>query len=106
MLYYMKTLVEWVGQNEWNKYPIAKTSAAFLQDFHHNPVIIKYKPSHVAICCLSLAFQCYGVTVPLTDENEEGTVWYSIFAKDLSKELNWEITEKIIETYNYEADDE
>lgn len=100
----MKTLVEWFGQNEWNKYPIAKASAAMLQDFHHNPAIIKYKPSHVAICCLSLAFQAYAINVPLTDECDDGTVWYSVFAKDLSKEQHWEIVEKIVETYHYEAD--
>lgn len=31
LLYYMKTLVEWFGQVEWNTKPIAKQSAAFLQ---------------------------------------------------------------------------
>jgi len=104
MLYYMKTLIEWFGQTVWNQMPIAKTSAAFLQDFHHNQFIIQYKPSHVAICCLSLALQTYGINVPLTEEIDEGAVWYSVFAKDLSKEKHWEITEKIMETYNYEQD--
>lgn len=104
MLYYMKTLVEWFGQNVWNQMPIAKTAAAFLQDFHHNPAIISYKASHIAICCLSLALQTYGVNVPLTEEVDEDGVWYSVFAKELAKEKHWEITEKIMETYNYEQE--
>lgn len=49
-----------------------------LQDFHHNPAILNYKPSHIAICCLSLALQTYGVQVPLTDENDDSTVWYNV----------------------------
>lgn len=96
--------MEWCGQTDWNKYPIAKTSAAFLQDFHHNPAIIRYKPPHIAICCLSLALQTYGISIPLTDESEDGTIWYSVFTKDLSKELHWEICEKIMETYNYDSE--
>ncbi|XP_063699710.1 cyclin-Q [Culicoides brevitarsis] len=105
LLYYMKTLVEWFGQKLWSEFPIPKTSAAFLQDFHHNPAIIDYKPSHVAICCLSLAFQVYGVNVPLTGEVSEDGLWYSVFAKDLTKDLHWEIVQKIMETYDYEKDD-
>lgn len=51
-----------------------------------------------------MALQAYGVNIPLTDETEEGTVWYSVFAKDLSKELHWEICEKIMETNNYDTE--
>lgn len=78
MLHYMKTLQDWFGQNVWNTLPIATAAATYLQDFHHSPNIIDYKPSHIAISCLSLAFQTYGVTVPLTDDAEDGFVWYSV----------------------------
>lgn len=105
-MYYLKTLAEWFGQDEWNKFPIAKLSVAYLQDFHHNSDIIKFKPSHVVICCISLALQVLGINVPLTDETEEGTIWYTVFAKDLTKELLWEIIELIMETYNFETDEE
>lgn len=104
MLYYMKSLQDWLGSAHWNALPIAKTAAAFLQDFHHNPAILNYKPSHTAICCLSLALQTYGVQVPLTDENDESTVWYNVFVKDLTKEKHWEIIEQIMDVYNNESE--
>lgn len=78
MLHYMKSLQEWFGSNVWNSNPVAKASAAFLQDFHHSPIILNYKPSHIAICCLSLALQTYGVHVPSTDDNDESSIWYSV----------------------------
>lgn len=102
LLHYMKSLQDWFGPNVWNSLPIAKTSAAFLQDFHHSPEILKYKPSHVAIACLSLALQTYGVHVPLTDESDESSVWYKVFSPELTKERHWEIVEDIMEVYNYE----
>lgn len=78
MLHYMKSLQEWFGPNVWNSNPVAKASAAFLQDFHHSSIILNYKPSHIAICCLSLALQTYGVHVPSTDDNDESSIWYSV----------------------------
>lgn len=104
MLHYMKSLQDWFGASKWNSMPIAKTAAAFLQDFHHSPDILDYKPSHIALCCLSLAFECYGIKVPLTEEQDPAGVWYSAFTKDLSKEKHWEIVEKIMEVYNADAD--
>lgn len=65
---------------------------------------MNYKPSHIAIACLSLALQTYGVHVPLTDENDESATWYHVFTKDLTKEKHWEIIEKIMEIYNNEAE--
>lgn len=104
MLHYIKSLQEWIGSSVWNASPIAKTAAACLQDFHHSPAILDYKPSHVAVCCLSIAFETYGVQVPLTDDFDESTIWYNIFCKDLTSDIHWEITSKIIEVYNNEAE--
>lgn len=104
LLYFMKSLKEWLGPNTWNSLPIAKTAAAFLQDFHHNPKILNHNPSHIAVCCLSLALQTYGVQVPLTNETDENSAWYSVFVTNLSKEKHWEILEEIMEVYNHESD--
>lgn len=104
MLHYIKSLQEWIGSSVWNASPIAKTAAACLQDFHHSPAILDYKPSHVAVCCLSIAFETYGVQVPLTDDFDESTIWYNIFCKDLTSDIHWEITSKIIDVYNNEAE--
>lgn len=102
MLHFMKSLQDWFGVNEWNSLPIARTAASFLQDFHHSSKILDYKPDHVAVCCLALAFQAYGVQVPLTDEVDDTNAWYNLFCKDLTREKHWEIIEDIIEVYNAE----
>lgn len=100
----MKTLQEWFGATVWNSMPIARSAAGFLQDFHLSPAILDYPPSHVAVCCLSIAFETYGVQVPLTDDFDSATIWYNIFCSDLTKEKHWEIVSKIIEIYNQEAE--
>lgn len=74
----MITLQSWFGPKKWAALPVAKAAAGFLQDFHSSAAILDYKPSHIACCALSLAFQTYGVQVPLTDEFDENTVWYSV----------------------------
>ncbi|XP_055627564.1 cyclin-Q [Toxorhynchites rutilus septentrionalis] len=104
MLHYMKSLQDWFGVKEWNALPVAKTAASFLQDFHHSPKILDHNPDHIAVCCLALAFQVYGIQVPLTDEFDEVTAWYNIFCNDLTSEKHWEIIEEIIEVYNTETE--
>lgn len=104
MLHYIKSLQEWFSSNVWNTLPLAKTAAACLQDFHHSSAILDYKPSHVAICCLSVAFETYGVQVPLTDDTDETTIWYNIFCTDLTSDKHWEIMSKIIDVYNMESE--
>ncbi|KAI9587128.1 cyclin-Q [Glossina fuscipes] len=104
LLYYMKTLQDWLGSTIWNSVPIAKTAASFLQDFHHSEKILNHKPTHIAICCLSLALQTYGVQVPLTDESEESSMWYTPFVPDITKDKHWEIIEDIIEVYKRESE--
>jgi len=99
----MKTLQDWVGAEVWNSVPIAKAAASYLQDFHHSANILKYKPTHVAIGCLSLALQTYGIQVPLTDESDESTMWYKPLVKDFTRENQWEIIENVIEVYRHEA---
>lgn len=102
LLHYLKSLQSWFNPSTWSSMPIAKTAAACLQDFHHSPSILDYKPSHIAICCLSIAFETYGVQVPLTDDFDEPAIWYNIFCKDLNADKHWEIMSKIIDVYNTE----
>lgn len=134
MLHYMKSLQDWFGQSVWNSMPVAKTAASFLQDFHSISSILDYKPSHIAICCISLSLQTYGIQVPITDDFDDNTIWYSVsfcfifnlnntqqtnfqliiiifyfyelkvFTKDLNRDLHWEIVQKIMEMYNYESE--
>ena len=74
----MKTLQDWLGSSIWNSVPLAKAAASFLQDFHHSPKILNHKPTHIAIGCLALALQTYGIQVPLSDEAEDSNMWYSV----------------------------
>ncbi|XP_058834953.1 cyclin-Q [Topomyia yanbarensis] len=104
MLHYMKSIQNWFGVKEWSSLPVAKTAASFLQDFHHSSKVLDHKPDHIAVCCLALAFQAYGVQVPLTEETDEETAWYNLFCKDLTREKHWEIIEDIMEVYNAEAE--
>lgn len=98
LLHYMKLLADWFGP-VWTSMPIAKTAAGFVQDFHHSPDIMSFKPAHIAVCCLSLALQIYGIQVPARCEDPEQ--WYVAFVgDDLSKEKHWAICEKILAVYD------
>lgn len=103
MLHYLRSLEGLLGKDLWSKTPIARTSAAFLQDFHHDPSILDYEPKHVAIACISLSLQCYGIQLPLMEDSDD-EAWYSVFVKDLQKDKHWEIMEKIMEVYSKDLD--
>lgn len=77
MLHYLRSLQAWFGEEEWSKYPVAKTSMALLQDFHHSPAILDYPPSLIAIACINLSLQIYGVVVPLMDECDQQP-WFNV----------------------------
>lgn len=104
MLHYMKSLQDWFGVKEWNALPVAKMAASYLQDFHHSSKVLDHKPDHIAVCCLALAFQTYGVQVPLTEELDDVAAWYNVFCKDLSRDKHWEIIEDILEVYNADGE--
>nr|CAD7439569.1 unnamed protein product [Timema bartmani] len=100
MFHYLKSLESWFSKEEWSRVPLTKTSFAFLQlshhsklnlfytdfdsqlhdfvvkDFHFEPSILDYTPQHIAVACINLALQCYGMQVPYTDEAE--ILWYSV----------------------------
>lgn len=80
MLHYLRSLQAWFGEEEWSKYPVAKTSMALLQDFHHSPAILDYPPNLIAIACINLSLQIYGVVVPLMDECDQQP-WFNVIIK-------------------------
>lgn len=81
MLHYLRSLQAWFGEEEWSKYPVAKTSMALLQDFHHSPAILDYPPNLIAIACINLSLQIYGVVVPLMDECDQQP-WFNVSIYD------------------------
>jgi len=103
MLHYLRSMEGWIGKEQCNTIPVARTAASFLQDYHHDPSILEYSPQHVAVACISLALQSYGIRLPLIEDNDD-EVWYTMFVKDLQKDKHWEIMEKIMEVYNKEPE--
>ncbi|XP_054278447.1 cyclin-Q [Macrosteles quadrilineatus] len=103
MLHYLKSLQTWIYPEEWKKVPIVHMAYSFLQDFHYSPAILDYKAQHVAIACINLTLQVYGVQIPYTDE-DEGITWYSVFVDDLTKDHLWEIMENIMDIYEKESE--
>uniref|UniRef100_A0A1B0AF92 Cyclin-Q n=1 Tax=Glossina pallidipes TaxID=7398 RepID=A0A1B0AF92_GLOPL len=104
LLCYLKTLQDWLGPTIWNSAPITRIAMSFLQDFHHSPKILDYKVTHVAISCLSLALQTYGIQVPLTNESSESSMWYTPLVSDMDRKKQWQIIADIIEVYNHELE--
>ncbi|XP_043273128.1 cyclin-Q isoform X1 [Venturia canescens] len=103
ILHYLRSLHAWFGDEEWNKYPVTKTSMALLQDFHHSPAVLDYPPNLVAIACINLALQIYGVVVPLMDECDQQP-WFNVFCQDLTRDKLWEIMEKVMAAYDEELE--
>lgn len=118
MLHYLRSLQGVMSKDMWTTTPLARTAAAFLQDFHHDASILEFEARHVAIACISLSMQCYGVRVPMIASalEEAGSssgaaaaadveeTWYSMFVKDLSRDTHWAIMEKLMEVCNREPD--
>lgn len=77
MLHYLRSLQAWFGEEEWSKYPVARTSMALLQDFHHSTAVLDYAPNLIAIACINLTLQIYGVVVPLMDECDQQP-WFNV----------------------------
>ncbi|XP_076674604.1 cyclin Q isoform X2 [Andrena cerasifolii] len=131
MLHYLRSLQAWFGEEEWSKYPVAKTSMALLQDFHHSPAILDYPPNLIALACINLALQIYGVVVPLMDECDQQP-WFTVrhqnpkelsdhyglpetsetqtldcfqvFCKDLARDTLWVVMEKVMAAYDEEPE--
>ncbi|KAI5692767.1 hypothetical protein M8J75_000717 [Diaphorina citri] len=99
LMTYYNSLRTWIYPQDLKDVPILKAAYSFLHDFHHDASILNYKAHQIAIACLYLALQVYGVHVPYTDE-EDGQLWYLVFDPDLSREKLWEMLDNIMNMYN------
>ena len=41
LLHYLKSLKEWFSPDVWDRYPVAETSWSILQDFYHDPNVVR-----------------------------------------------------------------
>ncbi|XP_058063306.1 cyclin-Q [Anopheles bellator] len=101
LVHYMKTVKDLFGGDCWYDMPVAKAAAAFLQDFHHSEKVLDYQAPHIAVCSLALAFQVYGVQVPLMKEAEGVDHWFNVFCPDLTRDAHWDIVEDIMDVYEF-----
>lgn len=102
LLNYIKTLEGWFNAKTICKIPITKCSISLLTDFYHNPNILNYKESHIAISCLVLALQIYGLNVPNFGESESPDSWFKYLVPDIGMDKVWEIIEQILKVYDFE----
>ncbi|XP_014257477.1 cyclin-Q-like isoform X2 [Cimex lectularius] len=100
LLHYLATLRTWIPKGTWDAVPICQASLAFLQDLHHSPTVIEHQVQHLALACIHLAIQTYGVVVPAVKENEYSD-WYTHLAKGVTNEIIWKIIDTIIDIYNF-----
>jgi len=102
LLNYAWSLSHWVGMNViWQSTPVLRSAWAFIQDLLHDPIYLTFKPQHLAVGAIYLAFQVFGVTVPCEDEHS--IPWYRALVDDLDEEKVWDIVTAIITNYRKET---
>ena len=75
LLHHLRSLKQWMSEDVWEKYPIARTSWCILQDFYHDPRVAKLDCSHVSLACIVLALQSYGIQPPFTGSRPD---WFRV----------------------------
>jgi len=101
LVHYLRTLEKITGGEEWTKIPVARTSWATVQDFHHDRDILTYPPQAIAIAAIELALSAFGCTVPLC-ATEGRSSWQSIFYSDFNLSKNAELMKKMLNLYDHE----
>jgi len=100
LLHYLKSLRDWMSEEVWAKYPIARTSWSMLHDLYHDPLVLTSDPSLTAIACIQLALETFGVQVPFVGSDS----WYRVMDEKISKDKMWEVMTRIMEVYNKETE--
>ncbi|KAK0040945.1 cyclin-related protein FAM58A [Biomphalaria pfeifferi] len=100
LCHYLKALSDWFDPQQWERYPIANTAWAFLQDSYHSDLCLDYQSKHIAISVLYLALLCHGLEVPFHKYARKK--WWHVFSKDVTLETIQTITTKIMDMYSAE----
>jgi len=104
LLHYLKSLRDWFPEEIWEKYPLAKTSWALLQDSYHDQnLVLESDPSELSLACVQLALQTYGLQVPLTSNAHDSKSWIRIFNSNVSKDKIWDLMTRLMDTYNHDV---
>jgi len=102
LLSYLNTIENWLDDATVCQTPIAKCSISLLQDFYSNSNIVSYEPQHVAVACLVLTFQIYGLKIPAMQDDAD--TWYKAFCPKMTIEHVWEIIDQILRVYEFDVE--
>lgn len=97
----MNTLENWLDDETISQTPIALCALSLLQDFYSNPSIVNFKANHVAVSCIVLTLQIYGLKIP---GMEDADTWFKAFCPDVTIDHVWEIIDQILKVYEMEAE--
>lgn len=101
LLHYLMAMGHYLPPLTMQKYPLVRTSWAFVHDMLHDAMYLKHDPSHLAVAAMFLSLQCYGIEVPHACVAE--VPWYQVLCDDLSEEKLWAISKDIMNVYQKET---
>ena len=64
LLHYLKFIKDWFDPSTWDSVPITRTCWSILRDSYHSNLALRYRPQHIAIAIIYLAFLSHGLEVP------------------------------------------
>ncbi|KAF0304214.1 Cyclin-Q [Amphibalanus amphitrite] len=100
LLHYMVSLEDWLGDVVFHRLPLRRTAWTLLRDSYMDPFILDVKPQWLALACIHVSLQCYGLNVPGSVEG--GKTWYETMCPSCSRETLWDVTEKVLDVYGQE----
>ena len=66
LLQYLRSIKDLIDPPAFQRHPIAQTSWALLNDSYQDPrILAKFRLSEIAIACIHLSLQTYGVNNPI-----------------------------------------
>nr|XP_055045250.1 cyclin-Q [Misgurnus anguillicaudatus] len=98
LLHFLLSVKSLLNRHAWSRTPIAETALAMLKDSYHGSVCFRHKPQHLAITCLYLALQTYGVQLPRGELE-----WWQVFCADITKDAIETIMNELLQLYDMEA---
>jgi len=102
LLHYLVALEEWMGTDLLKKFPLRRTAWVLVRDSYMEEFVLDCKPQWLALACLHISLQCYGLEVP--GSAEDSKTWYQVMCPSCSREVLWDTTEKVLDVYVHEEE--
>lgn len=100
LLYYMKSVCDWLSPELPQRVPFVRTAWSILRDTYHSDLCVSHKPQHLAVAVLYFSLQIHGLNIPGNDTAR--TKWWQVCSEDVSLENIRNIITKIIAMYETE----